>query len=279
SGQDFSLGDFIDVDIAEAEYVLTEDGNTSIFVGKMLPVFGIEYRERKSDQRFGIVPTLMQRYTSGTQLGLKVRTKLFADLGIIAASVTNQSSTTEQFHFYSEVAQNAGKIANGRVALNLPVDRLFSFLLGDTLEIGASGEWGPQDRATDTDGKIWFVGFDLWYQSANFALKAQVMRGKAPGRPDEGVWKLDLKNGGSVEIDWMLFSFLGFLGRAELRDAIVSLGDERIYITQNLRFVGGLRLVLDPHITVKAEYLHNRTFGGLPQFDADIFTSSLVLSY
>jgi len=40
--QDFSIGDFLEMDIAELEYVLPWDGKTSIFVGKMLPVFGIE---------------------------------------------------------------------------------------------------------------------------------------------------------------------------------------------------------------------------------------------
>ena len=87
SGQDFSLGDFMEVDLAELEYVLTDDGNTSLFVGKSLPSFGIEYKERKSDQRFGITPSLVHRYTSGPQLGVKLRSKLLsrvADPGRLA---------------------------------------------------------------------------------------------------------------------------------------------------------------------------------------------------
>ena len=101
SGDDFSLGDFMEVDIAELEYVLTDDGNTSLFIGKSLPSFGIEYKERKSDQRFGITPSLMHRYTSGTQLGIKLRSKLLRDWLILAAGATNGSSVTEQFHFVS----------------------------------------------------------------------------------------------------------------------------------------------------------------------------------
>ncbi|HXU82009.1 MAG TPA: hypothetical protein VN914_11470, partial [Polyangia bacterium] len=62
TGHDFSIGDFVEVDVAELEYVLTRDGNTSVFVGKSLPTFGIEYKERKSDQRFGITPSLVHRY-------------------------------------------------------------------------------------------------------------------------------------------------------------------------------------------------------------------------
>ena len=65
TGSDFALGDTVDVDLAELEYLLTKDGKTSIFAGKILPVFGIEYKERKSDQRFGITPSLIGRYTVG----------------------------------------------------------------------------------------------------------------------------------------------------------------------------------------------------------------------
>ena len=46
-----------------------------------------------------------------------------------------------------------------------------------------------------------------------------------------------------------------------------------------MRFTGGLRFVFNPHIIVKAEYLHNREYGGIAEFDNDIFTSSLVLAF
>lgn len=276
---DFSLGDFFDVDIAELEYVLTEDGGTSVFVGKMLPVFGIEYKERKSDQRFGITPSLIHRYTSGNQLGLKFRSKLINNWVIVAGSLTNNSSGTEQFHFYSEVDRNSGKTLNGRVAINVPVDALISSLLGDSLEIGFSVMWGPQDRATDNSGSAWMIGADLTYSSANFALKAQWVRGKSPGRPEERVWELNLHHSGYVELDWMVFPFLGVLARAELRDAEVFLTNERYYLTKGYRITGGLRAVFNPHVALKAEYLHNGEFGGISPIANDIVTSSLVLSY
>src|SRR5213075_1494572 len=100
SNVDFSTGDFVDADLGELEYLLTPDGKTSLFVGKTLPVFGIEYKDRKSDQRFGVTPSLIARYTTGSQLGIKVRSKLLDDWLILAASVTNNSSTIEMFHFY-----------------------------------------------------------------------------------------------------------------------------------------------------------------------------------
>lgn len=279
TGSDFALGDFIEVDIAEAEWIATEDGSTSFFAGKMLPVFGIEYKERRSHERFGITPSLVQRYTSGTQLGLKVRTKLLNEWLIVAAAVTNGSPTTEQFHFYDEIDSNSGKTVSGRLAINVPVGELIGPLFGHTLEIGGSGVWGPQDRATNNEGAMWFVGVDLTYSAVDWVLKAQWMRGQSPGLALEQVWSLDLGDSGYVELNWLVFPFLGVVGRVELRDAIVTLGTERAYITKSWRATGGLRFVINPHVVLKAEYLHNGEFGGVRPFDNDIFTSSLVLAY
>jgi len=279
AGQNFALGDFVDVDIAELEYAATESGKTSIFVGKTLPVFGIEYKERKSDQRFGITPSLIARYTTGSQLGVKIRSKLLNDWLIVAASITNDSSGTEQFHFQSEIDKNWGKTANGRVALSIPVGELAHTSAGDRLELGLSGEWGAQDWATDSSGDIWFAGVDLHYAGTSFTIKAQAIRGGAPGKADGSAWTLKLHNSGYLEIDWQAHPRFGILARAEARDALVTLAMERAYLTKEMRFTGGLRVVFDPHIVLKAEYLHNREYGGIQQFDNDIFTSSLVLAY
>jgi hypothetical protein len=279
ASEDFALGDFIDVDLAEVEYLVTSDGKISVWAGKVLPVFGIEYKERKSDQRFGLTPSLISRYTAETQLGLKARARLLADWLVLAASATNGSSSSEQFHFHSEIDRNSGKTLNGRVALSLPVGSLISPLGADRLEIGGSGEWGPQDWATTNEGTLWFAGVDLQYLSANFNIKAQVMEGKAPGRPEDRAWRIDLKPSGYAEIDWQFLPFLGALVRAERRDALVALGTERAYVTKQYRFTGGLRIVFNPHVVAKLEYLVNREYGGLPQIRNDIFTSSLVLAY
>lgn len=294
--QDFSLGDSFDVDLAELEYLLTEDGGTSLIVGKTLPVFGIEYKERKSDQRFGITPSLLARYTTGSQLGIKLRSKLLRDWLILAGSVTNNSSTTEPFHFYSEIDKNDGKTLNGRLAISVPMGDLIPALAGDRLEIGASGEWGPQDRARDNKDQIWFAGVDLQYLGANYALKAQGMRGEAPGSADQLVWGLELRNSGYVEVAWQFLPWVGILLRGEARDALVTLErqlvqdptnpnpdanvvKERAYLTKSMRFTGGLRAVFNAHMVLKAEYLHNREYGGIAQFDNDIFTSSLVMAF
>jgi hypothetical protein len=279
TGSDFALGDFIDADLAELEYLPTKDGKTSIFVGKMMPVFGIEYKERKSDQRFGITPSLVGRYTMGSQLGVKARSKLLDDWLILAGSVTNGSSTTEQFHFYSEIDKNWGKTLNGRAAISIPIGQVWRN--DDRLEIGLSGEWGPQDRATDDGGKIWFEGLDLQYLNANFAFKAQIIRGGAPGLPDAalGVYGLQLHPSGYGELDWQVLPQFGFTLRTAWRNAIVTLGTDRIYITKEIQSTIGARVVFNSHIVAKVEYLHNIEYDGVPEFLDDIFTSSLVLAF
>lgn len=279
TGSDFALGDFIEADQAELEYLPTKDGKTSIFIGKTMPVFGIEYKERRSDQRFGITPSLIGRYTDGPVLGVKARSKLLDDWLILSGSVTNGSSTTEQFHFYSEIDQNWGKTLTGRAAISIPVGHLFRN--DDKLEIGVSGEWGPQDRATDNAGKMWFAGLDLQYLNANFSFKAQLIKGGSPGEPDaaQGVYGLQLHPSGYAEFDWQFLPQFGFILRGALRDAIVTLGTDRIYITKEIQYTAGARVVFNPHVMAKLEYNHNQEYGGIPNFLDDIFTSSLVLAF
>jgi hypothetical protein len=279
TGSDFALGDFIDADLGELEYLLTGDGKTSLFVGKTMPVFGIEYKDRKSDQRYGITPSLISRYTTGSQLGLKIRSKLLDDWLILAASVTNNSSTIEMFHFYSEIDKNNSKFLNGRAAVSIPVGRLYH--ADDRLELGLSGEWGGQDRATDNSGKMWLAGVDMQYLGVNFAVKGALMEGRSPGHPDavDGVWGLHLNPSGYLEVDWQLLARFGIYARIENRDALVTLGSERIYVTKEWRATVGFHVVINPHITVKAEYLHNDEYGGINEFDNDIATSSLVLFF
>jgi hypothetical protein len=168
---------------------------------------------------------------------------------------------------------------SGRFALSVPMGTLMGALEGDRLEIGVSGLWGPQDRATNNDDSTHFWGVDLQYLSADFALKAQVMEGESPGLPAQGVWQLDLEPSGYVEFNWQIVSWLGVLGRAGQRDAEVILGLDRIYITRSRQFTGGMRLVFNPNAMLKLEYVHNREYDGVAQFKNDIATSSLVLHF
>jgi hypothetical protein len=283
SGLDFRLGDVFEVDLAQLEWMLGANRRTSIFVGKMESVLGIEYRERKASQRFGITPSLLARYTTGTPLGIKVRTKLGTnDRVILAGAVTNGSSTIETFHFYDEIDSNAGKTGSARLAVAPTRD----------LEIGVSGEYGAQDHAQDSRDPLWFFGVDLQAQLGRIDLKAQWLIGRGAGEsglvytPPHLPYGLRLNGGGYIEADVLLTGRLGFLLRGEYRDALVWLGDpaaaggaERIYVTKGWRATAGLRYAPNEHIAVKAEYLRNGEYGGVPQIRDDVFTSSLILSF
>jgi len=272
TGSNFSLGDVLDMDLAQLEWIPTESGATSIFVGKIESVLGIEYRDRKADHRFGITPSLIARYTTGTALGLKVRTKLGQDDRLIlAAALTNGSNTTEQFHFYDETDSNSGKTGSARVAVRLP--------LPFPVEIGASGSYGAQDRTTSNHHPMWFFGPDLIAELGPVDVKAAWLKGKAAGDPAQDVYQLDLRGGGYLEADAVVTPTIGVLGRLEYRDAFVALGSDRAYLTKSWRATAGLRLVLASWAIGKAEYLHNGEYDGLPSVRNDVFTSSLVLSY
>jgi len=273
TGSNFSLGDVFDADIAQIEWLPTDSQRTSIFVGKMDSVLGIEYRDRKSDKRFGITPSLMARYTTGTALGVKVRSKFGAtDWLVFAAALTNGSNTIEMWHFYDEIDSNAGKTASGRLSVRLP--------LPFWLELGASGSYGPQDRATDTAHPMWFVGGDLLaHIGGHVDLKAEYLKGGADGQAAEGVYGLRLHGGGYLEMDAMLTSSFGVIGRAEYRDALVWLSDQRAYLTKGWRATGGARWVMTARAVLKAEYLHNGEYGGIPNIADDVFTTSLVMGF
>jgi hypothetical protein len=272
TGTDFALGDSFDVDIAQLEWMPTASGKTSIFVGKVDSVIGIEYKTRKAPQRFGITPSLLARYTTGTAVGIKLRSKLADDHLIVAAAATNGSFGTEQFHFYREVDTNSFKTLSGRAALRIPLG-------AGALEVGPSGSYGAEDGAPTGAGAMWFAGFDAELDTGRLDLKAQWLTGKAPGDAVSMAYALDLKQGGYVEGDLIVTPVIGLLGRAEFRDAEVSEGMERLYITKNWRATGGVRLLLHPNATVKAEYSHNGEYGGVPSIPDDVVTTSAVMAF
>lgn len=273
SGQSFAFGDFFDLDIAQVEWVPFEAGHTSIFFGKFESVLGIEYRERRASQRFGITPSLIQRYTSGTPLGVKARTKLFDELVVVALALTNGTSVVEPFHFYSEIDTNWAKTGSGRISLHPPLPYELD------LEVGASGLYGGQDLSRLSTGEVWFYGFDARLTWRAVTLKAQWLQGFSRGSPDEGVYRLELNGGGYAEVDWMIIPLVGVMGRAEYRDALVTLGTERAYLTKGWRATLGARVVVSQGIIVKAEYLYNGEYGGVPDIPNNMFTSSAVFSF
>ena len=179
-------------------------------------MFGIEYRDRKSDKRFGITPSLISRYTTGTALGVKMRTKFgSSDWLVLAVALTNGSNTTEQFHFYDEIDSNAGKTASGRLAVRLPL----------SIEIGVSGSTARRTARPTTRTWMWFYGVGSAGALGPRRPQGPVDDGRTrTARPSQDVYGLRAAQGGYLELDVMLTSSFGVLGRGEYRDAFVWLG-------------------------------------------------------
>jgi hypothetical protein len=272
TGNDFALGDSFDVDLVQVEWMPTDDGNTSIFVGKVDSVLGIEYKGRKAPQRFGITPSLIARYTTGTAVGVKARTKLANDRIVLAAAITNGSFGTEQFHFFQETDANDFKTLSGRAAIRIPLG-------AGLLELGPSGQYGTQDGTPDGTDAMWFMGVDAELALPRLDIKAQWLKGKGPGDEVSMTYALDLKQGGYVETNVILTPVIGVLGRAEFRDAEVQQGTARLYLTKSWRATAGLRLIFSPRAIVKAEYSHNGEYGDSPGIPNDVITTSAVMAF
>jgi hypothetical protein len=272
TGNDFRFGDSFDVDIVQLEWMLTESGKHSVFVGKFDSVIGHEYKTRKAHERFGIAPSLLARYTTGTAVGIKARSKLANDHLILAAAVTNGSFGSEQFHFHTEVDTNAAKTISGRASLRAEIGAL-------ELEAGPSGQWGVQDGADENGGKMYIYGIDAEIKHTRFALKAQWLRGKAPGDELSMAYRLDLKQGAYLETNLVITPTIGLIGRAEFRDAEVQQGVERLYITKSWRGTAGFRLLITPKAVIKAEYSHNGEYGNTPSIPNDVLTTSAVMAF
>ena len=93
------------------------------------------------------------------------------------------------------------------------------------------------------------------------------------------MWGLDLKWSGYVEFNWQVLPQFGVILRGDMRDAMVTLGTDRLYLTKQRRVTAGFRVVINAHTVLKLEYLHNDEYGGITEFDNDVATSSLVLFF
>jgi hypothetical protein len=273
------LGDFLDVKLAYVEWRPKLDAFAlSIFAGKIDSVLGIEYRVEEAPDRIGVTPSLICRYTCGRPLGVKARARFADDRFVLNLAVTNGTSFLEMFPFYNETDVNDGKTVSARVSTRLPV--------GNGLELGASGAVGPQDNQSQDSIWQWHVGADLHLDFHDVDLSAEYVKGKAEGATDTGMNAnpcdlapcLDYQGAYGL-VGYRATNWLIPYARVDWRDALHRSGASFVYVSQLMRATAGVRLELGSAVIVKAEYTLNRELGKIPQFDDDIFTSSLVVKY
>lgn len=264
-----SSGDQLDVDLAYLEYVPFKTFDLHLFAGKFESPFGIEYRNRKASDRFGITPSLISRYTVGTPIGLKARAGFFNDTLMLNVALTNGGTMTEKFaHFYNEIDANAGKTVSGRLSYLLPLPL--------AVEMGASGEVGAQDGQPNDTTMQWLLGADLRVAAGDFTLKGEILRGHADGGGIGQAPRL-LVTGWYGEGDYQLLPWLGVIGRLDRRKANL-LAFPNLYLTDLLRATGGLRFDISFNLVARVEYLHLIEVSG-PELADDVFTSSVTFKF
>ncbi|WP_170319922.1 hypothetical protein [Polyangium spumosum] len=274
---DRALGDFIDVKLAYAEYLVPiERFELSLYAGKFDSVLGWEYRSREAPDRLGVTPSLLCRYTCGSPLGVKARGKFWDGAMILNVAVTNGSHGAETFPFHGEIDRNDWKTAAGRIAARAP--------LGAGLEVGLSGSIGAQDLQSAEDALHTHVGVDLHLDWRDFDVTAELMQGVVDGKAAPGEAPCSLApclryRGGYVQAGYRVLNWLTPYARVDVRDALHRSGRSFVYVSQALRATAGVRMELGPHLLLKAEYNLNRELGRAPQFPNDVFTSSMLLKY
>lgn len=268
-----STGDVIDVDLLYLEWRPLPGRDLHVYLGKFESTFGIEYRNRKAPDRFGVTPSLIARYTTGTPTGLKVRGSLFDGALTLNLALTNGAMATERFaHLFNEIDSNNFKTVSGRLSLG----RRFTTAVPLFIEAGASALIGAQDGQPYDDVYHWQAGADLRLSVGDFNLRGEFLRAVANRDRRPGVAWLDVW-GMYAEATYQILPWLGVLGRWDLRKAQL-FAETNLYLTDEGRITAGVRLDLHFNVIAKVEYLHLIELSG-PELNDDVFTSSVILRF
>jgi hypothetical protein len=269
------FADFVDVRLAYLEHRISRSWiNLSLFAGKFDSVLGFEYRAQEAPNRIEVTPSLICRYTCGYPLGVKARALFAGDRLGLNVAVTNGTSFVELFPFYDEIDTNAMKTGSARLHISPMRD----------VEIGVSGLYGAQDRQSKSSTRQWMYGVDFHLHRQNLVLRGEFVQGRATGETEDPALPCDLVpclrfKGAYGLLGYRLTNIVMPYLRVDWRDALHRNGGSFVYISQLGRLTSGLRLTLNQNLVVKAEYTVNRELGRAPQFNDDVFTSSLVVSY
>jgi len=273
------MGDYVDVKLAYVEWLApTKAAQLSLFAGKFDSVLGFEYRSQDAPDRTGITPSLICRYTCGRPLGVKARARLLGDKLVANLSVSNGSHFSESFPFSNEIDVNDMKTGAARLSYRVPLAR-------GGVEVGASGAIGAQDLQSSNSLWQWHVGGDLHVEYRDLEFTGEYVQGRAPGKDNPAQTAncgekpcLDYKGAYGL-VSYRITNSIVPYARVDWRDALHEAGPSFVYVSQLLRATGGLRLEVGERVVAKAEYTFNRELGRLPQFDNDVFTTSLVVKF
>jgi hypothetical protein len=253
-----------------------------ISAGKIDSVLGVEYRNQDAPKRTTVTPSLICRYTCGRQLG--VRAHLVERQWSASASITNGDFFDDRFEPDDQLKANKAPTVAGHLQWKFPV--------GQSLWVGASTMFGPQDGQSRLAIHQWHYGVDAklndldgWSIVAEFVQGKQ--QGSTTGDPTENAMlgiemaRCDLApcltyKGAYVLVHRRVADWIEPYARIDWRDAVHQKGAEFVYESHTVRSTIGLHLGTG-RVVGKVEYTWNRELG-VPQFPHDVITSSIVVS-
>lgn len=271
----------LDIQTAVIEYrTPVGDGNVRINAGKIESVLGIEYRKQDAFNRLGVTPSLIGRYTSGRPLG--VRAELTRGRLSTFATITNGNNFQTLFEHDTQLKANSAPTGSAHVQWLFPFGRHLD--LGEGLELGVSGAFGPQDNQPSIDVTQWHIGFDAKLTNLHgFDASAEYVQGKQEGHTTNPMAPCDdaaclTYKGAYLLVSRPIRPWFTPYGRVDWRDAVHIHGAEFVYESHTVRGTLGAHFEMTSRIIAKIEYTWNHELGNIPQFANDILTSSLVVA-
>jgi len=258
----------------------------ALTIGKSDSVFGVEYLDNQANLRTGITPSLMARYTTGTQLGAKLFYRfqlpaLWSAFSINAAATNGPSLIDALQTQYASLSGRPVLSARLGYELNLPHFQI---------KLGASGLEGPRNDQHSAAKRMRIWGTDARVSVAGFSLSAEYVSVKedegdlaekltpqgpaffASGFAARGFWA---QASWSMRLDW---------GALEKVTPYVRIGHRRAQFlgfpdVDVARVTAGLRLDFGESVAVKGEWLFNTERHLTPNVDNDVRAVSLVFSW
>jgi hypothetical protein len=265
--------DILDVELAHIDYRPTRRVNLVISAGKLESVLGVEYRTQDAPRRLGVTPSLICRYICGRPVGIQAR--LLRGPFSVSAAITDGDNFDERFEPDAAIKSNKVPTGSGHLQWLLPI--------GQSLELGVSGAFGPQDEQSDLHVHQWHYGFDArLLDLGGFDVTAEFVQGRQQGASTAevhcGVAQCLSYKGAYLLVDRRVATWLTPYVRVDWRDAVHTNGTEFVYESHTVRATVGVHFEVTSRIVAKLEYTYNRELGTIPQFPDDIITSSIVVA-
>jgi hypothetical protein len=280
-------GNVTEVIVDQAFGRVTPLAGRELFIagGKFDSVFGIEYLDNQSPYRTGITPSLLARYTTGTDVGLKAFYRqqlapLWSALSLNVAA-TNGSTFVEALQPV-DASLTGIPILSARLGYEFDLPRM-------QVKLGGSGERGPRNDQFDRYALLSMLGADARLYVAGVSVAGEYVRvdeEEGAGTKQTGAAEYPIASAFHARGFWAQAAYALAIPRGPLR-AIIPYGryEQRHAWFEGFRPITvarvtvGLRLELWQSLILKGEYLWNEELAGAPQVDNNVFTTSAVYSW